>query len=105
MMPLDRDVMVMRRLAVLLLVFAAAASDGRPSARTTTTALLDQYLSGQFAHVAEALAGDVDYGAILSDLRRDGPSWIEAAGASARARRELAAATFALEAARAGEWR
>jgi tetratricopeptide (TPR) repeat protein len=96
----------MRRFAVLVLVVAAAAAGGRPSARATTAIdLLDQYLSGQFAQVVEALAGDVDYGAILDELRRDGPAWIDAAGAEARGRRELAAATFALEAARAGEWR
>lgn len=99
--------MFTRRFAVLLLVLATALTSGRPSARTApVTDLLDRYLSGQFAQVVEALSADVvDYGAILGGLRRDGPAWIDAGGASARSRRELAAATFALEAARAGEWR
>lgn len=50
------------------------------------------------------LSGDVDLGDLLKQLRRDGPAWIDARGPGARAQRELAAATFALEAARAGAW-
>ena len=96
----------MRRFALFLLVLATALTSGRASARTApVTELLDRYLAGQFAPVVEALsADDVDYAAILAGLRRDGQAWIDAGGPSARSRRELAAATFALEAARAGEW-
>jgi tetratricopeptide (TPR) repeat protein len=96
-----------RRLALSSLVLASVLTGFRPAAREMRVVdLLDRYASGQFAPVVEYLTGeDVDYGTILKELRRDGPSWIDAAAPAARGRRELAAATFALEAARAGEWR
>jgi hypothetical protein len=97
--------MSMRSFGVVLLALVSVLAGGRPAARTASVKdLLDGYLAGQFAQVVEALAEDVDYGAILKELQRDGSAWMDAGGASARERRELAAATFALEAARAGEW-
>jgi tetratricopeptide (TPR) repeat protein len=96
----------MRRFAVLSLVLASTLATGQSSpARLSTVDLLNRYASGQFAQVVEYVSGDVDFGGLLKELRRDGPGWIDAAGPQMRPRRELAAATFALEAARAGEWR
>ena len=67
--------------------------------------LFDRYAAGQFdAVVADLSKEGVDFEALLEELKRDGPAWIEAGGPEARARRELVAATVALEAARAGEW-
>ena len=95
----------MRSFGVVLLALVSVLAGGRPAARTASVKdLLDRYLSGQFAQVVEAFTEEVDYGVILKELQRDGPGWIDAGGAPARERREIAAATFALEAARAGEW-
>ena len=69
----------MRSFGVVLLALVSVLAGGRPAARTASVKdLLDGYLSGQFAQVVEALTGDVDYGAILKELERDGPAWIEA---------------------------
>src|SRR6476620_12615660 len=66
--------------------------------------LLDRYSRGEFAAVATALDGIDDFKAVHKDLVDKAPAWLNAGGATDRPRRELAAATFALEAARAGEW-
>jgi tetratricopeptide (TPR) repeat protein len=68
-----------------------------------TMGLLDRYARGEFAAVATALDGIDDLKTVHKDLVDKGPAWIAAGGANDRERRELAAATFALEAARAGE--
>ena len=94
-----------RRPAVLLVLIVIAAASSAIARRPTVLDLLDQYARGRFDDVVQALEMDgVDYSSILRELRRDAPGWIAAAGPADRARRELAAATFALEAARAGEW-
>jgi len=91
---------------VLLLVPAVSAQSGRPSAQARPTiALLDRYAAGEFAAVAEELSKVDDFKRLLKDLTSDDlKKWLVAGGADDRARRELAAATFALEAARADEW-
>lgn len=90
---------------LLLLLLATAALTGTQRSRTPTVVeLLDRYASGSFDDVVQYLAGEVDFDALLAQLRRDGPSWIDARGAAERGRRRLTAATFALEAARADEW-
>ncbi|HSC29158.1 MAG TPA: hypothetical protein VLD67_17915 [Vicinamibacterales bacterium] len=98
--------MFLRRVLVLSFVLATCLAGG-PTAGgpASVVELLDRYLAGRFDAVVEELSGEVDYGDLLKQLRRDGPGWIAAGGSEDRARRELAAATFALEAARAGEWR
>ena len=64
---------------------------------------LEAYSSGQHARVVAFLeSGEADFEDILKQLRRDAPAWIQAGGAADKSRRELVAATFALEAARAG---
>ncbi len=68
-------------------------------------ALLDRYAAGQFDSVVAELDGLNDFGQLLKDLKGHADEWIAAGGPADRARRELAAATFALEAARVDEWR
>src|SRR5690348_11746147 len=70
-----------------------------------TTDLLDQYLRGQFEAVVATLATFSRFKDFAEDLERDAPTWIEAGGPALRAKRELAAATVALEASRLGQWR
>jgi tetratricopeptide (TPR) repeat protein len=87
------------------LCLGAATTTGRQSA---STGLLDRYLRGDFDAVVAAVDARDDLGATLDDLKDNGPRWIDAGGASGRERRRLAAATFALEAARLGarrEWK
>ncbi len=69
---------------------------------------LDAYRAGQFDRVVAELDRETNFKDILEQLRRDGPRWISAAGPSEVPRRQLVAATFALEAARVGqryEWK
>src|SRR6188768_3037485 len=67
--------------------------------------LLDSYKAGKFSAVVTELEGDVDFKDLLKQLQDQGPAWIDAGGQEERDKRELVAATFALEAARADEWR
>ena len=67
--------------------------------------MLESYKAGNFSAVVAELEGDIDFKELLKQLQDQGPAWIEAGGPGDRDRRELVAATFALEAARAGEWR
>ena len=95
----------MRKVLILLCVLGVGVVSGPARARTLSVAdLLDAYLAGRFDEVVRTLEGDVDFNEILKQLRKDGPGWIGAGSPETRAQRELAAATFALEAARAGEW-
>ena len=95
----------MRRFLIFAFVLGTCVAGGPARARSLSVVdLLDAYLAGRLDEVVRTLEGDVDFGEILKQLRQDGPGWITAAPPETRARRELAAATFALEAARAGEW-
>ena len=67
--------------------------------------MLESYKAGNFSAVVAELEGDIDFKELLKQLQDQGPAWIEAGGPEDRDRRELVAATFALEAARADEWR
>lgn len=88
---------------------ALAAWLAHPAARAQTTPvaipLLEQYAKGEFAAVERELhALDEDgRAALLKGLETSAAAWTDAVPAE-RDRRRLAAATFALEAARAGEW-
>jgi Tfp pilus assembly protein PilF len=98
--------MKVRWLLVGSLALGTGLSSGTTTAqRLSVLDLLDRYGGGQFEAVVEVLNGDIDFGDLLKQVRRDGPVWIDAAGSADRARRETAAVTLALEAARAGEWR
>ncbi|MCR4373696.1 MAG: hypothetical protein NUW22_02490 [Acidobacteria bacterium] len=81
---------------------AGQASGPRPAAPQTVVTWLDAYAAGRFKEVVSALQRTDDFSGILEQLKRDGPPWIAAAGPAEIDRRELVAATFALEAARAG---
>ena len=63
---------------------------------------LDRYYRGEFEAVSRELNALDNLDGVLDGLKRDAPAWIEAGGAGERSRRVLAAATFALEAGRAG---
>jgi tetratricopeptide (TPR) repeat protein len=67
--------------------------------------LLDRYVSGEFAAVASEIEQSDDYNGFLKDLRNEAPGWIEAGCEADRSRRKLAAATLALEVARAGTFK
>lgn len=69
------------------------------------TQQLDRYAAGEFARVAAELDQTTDFNDLLKQLQRHGPDWMAAGGPADRPRRELAAATFALEAARAGAFK
>lgn len=91
--------------AVLALVLCASfLTRGAHGLQPSVTTFLDRYAAGDFEAVVRDLSGDLDFSALLDQLKREGPAWIDAAGPQGRERRELVAATFALEAARADEW-
>lgn len=95
-----------RRFAALAMVIGLCCLvGGRPSARALSVVdLLDRYAAGKFDEVTGELEGDINFDDLLKQLKRDAPAWFDAGGPADRARRQLAAATFALEAARADEW-
>jgi len=96
----------MRALITPGVILLACLTAGRPAAQTPpATTLLDRYARGEFDAVVAALEECKDVNDILNDLKRGGQAWIAAGGPADVARRELAGATFALEAARAGEWK
>ena len=94
-----------RRLSCLWLVVGAWLIAGTTAAQKVTVLdLLNSYANGQFDAVVAELARVSDFGDLLNDLKRDAQAWLDAGGPADRDRRELVAATFALEAARADEW-
>jgi tetratricopeptide (TPR) repeat protein len=82
----------------------ACLTTGHAAQSLSVTDLLDRYLNGQFDAVVTHLETLDDFRPVLQGLRDEGAAWIEAGGTAARERRELTAATFALEAARVDEW-
>jgi tetratricopeptide (TPR) repeat protein len=94
-------------LGALVVICGGALLSGaatHPSAQASPLrGQLDRYLLGDFATIEEELSATKDFGDFLKALKRDGPAWIDAGPAETRAKRQLAAATFALEAARAAE--
>jgi tetratricopeptide (TPR) repeat protein len=83
---------------------ALVSSAPAPRQKISATAALDRYLRGGFDEVLAELSAKEDFEHLLDQLKRDGEVWVDAGDRSERPRRELAAATFALEAARLGEW-
>lgn len=93
--------LLFRYVCAIAVMWATAVT--HPSAQTpNVVAWLDAYAAGRAEHVVAELARVEDFGPVLEQLRRDGPGWIAAAGEAQADRREMVAATFALEAARAG---
>lgn len=69
---------------------------------------LDRYSRGEFDTVIDTIALRGNFGDVLDDLKTHGAAWIDAGGHGTRGQRALAAATFALEVARAAdneEWK
>ena len=94
-----------RRYLLLTLVAFACLSGGTSRARTVSVEdLLDRYFSGQFDAVVAELEALETYQPVLTYLQEHGQRWIQRRGPAEAPRRELTAATFALEAARAGQW-
>jgi tetratricopeptide (TPR) repeat protein len=93
-----------RAICVAGIVAGVVVVRGRADDRPTATALLDRYLHGGYDDVVAALSTGSSLDGLLSQLKHDGHAWIDADGPAERNRRELTAATVALEAARAGEW-
>jgi tetratricopeptide (TPR) repeat protein len=84
----------------------ACLVSGRSMAQgTSAVGLIERYAAGQFDAVVAELGDHTDFPRLLKETREQAPAWIDAGGPADRARRELAAATFALEAARVDEWR
>jgi tetratricopeptide (TPR) repeat protein len=97
--------MDLRRLIVPALILASCLTAASSGVRTLSVAdLLDRYAAGDFDRVVSELETLETYEPVLIHLREHGQAWIDAKGPEAAARRELTAATFALEAARAGQW-
>jgi tetratricopeptide (TPR) repeat protein len=93
------------RVAALIVSIVVCLATRQPAAqRQRATDLLDRYLRGDFEAVAAELASFKDFDALLKQLKSDGPAWIASGGPESRVKRRLAAATLALEAARADEW-
>jgi tetratricopeptide (TPR) repeat protein len=88
---------------VVAILVALLAAPARPLARSTAAMpLLERYASGDFDAAVAAMASITDFGPIYKELKAKAPHWIEAGGDADRERRRLAAATFAMEAARIG---
>jgi tetratricopeptide (TPR) repeat protein len=82
-------------------VVVCAVAGGATRAQTPPIAAdLDGYLSGDFDRVLADVAAKKDFDGLLKDLAHGGTAWVDGGKAADRSRRELAAATFALEAAR-----
>ena len=96
---------VCRSVALSVVGLVLCLSAGQLSAQApSVTNFLDRYLHGDFDAVVSSLETLGDFRTVLKGLQDDGQKWIDAGGVAARERRELAAATFALEAARVDEW-
>lgn len=88
---------------IVSLAWLASAQSVPPAAARLP--LLDRYAAGHFDAVTAELEGPTDFQQLIEDLKTHADAWLTAGGAADRARREIAAATFALEAARIAQWR
>lgn len=92
---------ILRHMCACTIAWTVVALPTHAQAPPSVRSMLDAYADGQVDAVVATLARTENFDAILEGLRRDGQTWIAAAGPEAIDRRELVAATFALEAARA----
>jgi tetratricopeptide (TPR) repeat protein len=93
----------LRHLCLCVVAWGVVGALPSAQAPPTVVSLLDAYAAGRFDHVVSGLATVQDFDPILEQLKRDGPVWIAAAGPEQADRRELIAATVALEATRAAQ--
>ena len=100
-------VSMLRRLALAVALLAVLSlGSTQPLAEDSSAIdLVERYAAGEFDEVVAELDRGADFERLLKDTRDQAPAWIDAGGPADRARRELAAATFALEAARLDQWR
>lgn len=91
----------LRHLCICAAAWTVVASTTHAQAPPTVLSMLDAYAAGRFDQVGADLKRTENFGPVLDQLRRDAPAWINSGGAAQADRRELIAATFALEAARA----
>ena len=94
----------LRLSASLVLAALTCLMGGMSAQRPAFDSLLSRYSAGQFDQVIAELGSLRNLDDLLSHLKEHGPAWIAAGGEQERARRELAAASFALEAARTRAW-
>jgi tetratricopeptide (TPR) repeat protein len=83
-------------------------ASGSAARQLSIVALLDRYAAGDFDAALAELPARKSFQPVLDQLKRDGSAWVDGGPEGSRDRREIAAATFALEAARldAGhEWK
>jgi tetratricopeptide (TPR) repeat protein len=91
------------RVVAIAVLLAVPGVPARPMAGAGSgMALLERYAHGDFDAVVRDMADITDFKPIYTDLKANAGSWIEAGGPADRDRRRLAAATFAMEAARIG---
>ena len=98
----------MRRVLLSVLVVALLATTPTAAPPQSALELLDRYAAGDFEAVVTALGDIWEFDRFAKDLGKLAPAWTAAGGPEDRARRELAIATFALEAARVDprrEWK
>ena len=88
-----------------ILSIAWLTSAQSPAPAPPAMSLLNRYAAGEFDAVVADLDAITDVQQLLDDLKTHADAWLAAGGTADRARREIAAATFALEAARIAEWR
>lgn len=90
--------------SLVLLALTCLAGGGTAAQTPAFETLLTKYSGGQFDQAIAELQPLRNLDDLLSWLNDHGPAWIAAGGESQRARRELVAASFALEAARTRVW-
>src|SRR5688572_8198659 len=94
-----------RRFLTVVLAAGAFVSGAAAWPQRSVLDLLNRYEAGEFEVIARELdRPDLDFADLLKRLQADGPQWIAAAPPALQNRRRLAAASFALEAARADAW-
>src|SRR5688572_27501794 len=92
----------MRTWIRLVATVALALSIAPRAQAPLASSQLDRYYRGEFEAVSRELNALDNLDGVLDGLKRDAPAWIDAGGPTERSKRVLAAATFALEAGRAG---
>lgn len=106
---MDRQLRLIGAVLCAAITVGLTTTSGRE--RVDVVAHLDAYLNGRTTGVVadlESLAAGNDLDDVLDGLRDHGNTWIAAGGPGERSRRVLTAATYALEAGRAGafsEWK
>lgn len=95
----------MRSVHGLIAAVILAMSIAPRAQSSSVTAQLDRYLRGDHDAVVAELSALENLDVVLEELKRDASAWIDAGAPAETSRRTLTAATFALEAGRAGAFR